>query len=116
MPLNSQQLRALICLLLIACCAFSRLWTAVSADERLAGDRTADILAGNEQHVTAVLAKNVTDVFRLSRREFVTEWWLPVICQNANRVSASSAATLHFSSHQILCEFARREVAGVLLS
>jgi hypothetical protein len=115
MPLNSQQLRTLVCLVLIACCACSRLWTASAPDES-DGGRHAEILASHCQHETAVLAKNGGDVFHLTRRELVSEWWLSVVCQNTDMVSAAGPAGLHFSSHPILCEFARREVAGVLLS
>lgn len=115
MPLTLQQLRALVCLVLVACCVCSRLWAANAPDD-FDGGRQSEIQASHCQHETAVLAKNVGDVFRLTRRELVGEWWLSVVSQTTAMVSAAGPAGLHFSSHPILCEFARREVAGVLLS
>ena len=109
--------RLLLCLLVSAWFVFLQgLPTHLSAAERSSAEEPTTILASDSAHVTAVLVKEAADSYGLSRRDLATELWLPLACLHAPLAAASFHAPQLGNANLPLCEFARREVSGALLS
>lgn len=110
-----QQPQMMFCGLLIALCLLSQLLASYAAGQvSTAGREPAKIAACNDAELTSVAVKETAELFRLTRRHFTNELWQAVVVPSANWLASFPARS--YSSQQILCEFARRELAGVLLS
>lgn len=114
MHTNLSYTRILFCLL-SAWCVFLQAIpgrTTQSADHH----RETSLLSAGDTSLVAVPVKDAADTFRLSRRELIPTRWQLVPCAGEvvpQRLAESRGCE---SAAFPLSEFARRQVAGVLLS
>jgi hypothetical protein len=114
MQRSTLQPRMMFCGLLIALSLLSQSLAWHSAGQISAGREQCKIVACDDAELTSVSVKDSSELFRLTRRHFTNELWQAVVVPSSSWLASYPARS--YSSHQILCEFARRELAGVLLS
>lgn len=115
MQRSTPQRKMMFCGLLIALCLLSQSLVWYSAGQVNTGREQAKLVACDHVELNSLSVKDTAELFRLTRRHFTDELWQAVVVPKCS-LPASFPAARSYSSHQILCEFARRDLAGVLLS
>ena len=108
--------RTLHWLLVVACGLCCTLPVRRADDASDESGRSANLLADDGGDAVAVLNKDASAFARLTRRTFLGTPWESLDCTCVGNLAVQSDARHPWTSSQILSEFARREVAGVLLS
>lgn len=112
---NPHQPRIFFSWLMIAACLFSQWVAKTSAEQNHSDGQHSQIAAANGEEFASASVKDSSDLFRLTRRQFCDELSQLVVI-SSRCLPASSIEVCFCSPQQILSEFARRVVAGVLLN
>ncbi|QDU26433.1 hypothetical protein ETAA8_15110 [Anatilimnocola aggregata] len=114
--LPTKQSRTFSWLLVIAYFLSFPLFCPSGLEDWKSGSHSADLVAGPTADVAASLVKDTSEFNRLTRRIFSHERWELLACPAGAVELSTLRAPRLWSSKQILCELARHEAAGVLLS